>query len=124
MKNEFNGIEKRLDELSERLTRLEPLRQKSLHDILSDPYLIDIIERNLGIAVQCCIDICHRIISLEDAQKPQDYYESFIRLGEIGILPLEFAQKIAPLAGFRNILIHEYLEFDWEIIYKHLQKPG
>jgi hypothetical protein len=48
---------------------------------LSDPYLIDIIERNLEIAVQCCIDICHRIISLEDAQKPQDYYESFIRLG-------------------------------------------
>ncbi|WP_448337943.1 hypothetical protein [Chloroflexus aurantiacus] len=28
------------------------------------------MERNLEVAAQCCIDICHRIITLEGAQKP------------------------------------------------------
>ncbi|HPQ05458.1 MAG TPA: DUF86 domain-containing protein [Methanothermobacter sp.] len=27
-------------------------------------------------------------------------------LGEIGILPRDFADKFAPAAGFRNILVH------------------
>lgn len=33
-----------------------------------------------------------------------------------------FAQKFAPIAGFRNILIHEYLDIDWDEVYKNLQK--
>ena len=70
MTAEFNGIERRLDELNERLARLKPLRDKPRHEFDQDPYLRDIVERNLEIAAQCCIDINHRIISLEDARKP------------------------------------------------------
>ena len=70
MTAEFSGIERRLDELSERLARLKPLRDKPRHEFDQDPYLRDIVERNLEIAAQCCIDISHRIISLEDARKP------------------------------------------------------
>ena len=121
MKPEFSGIERRLDELNERLARLQPLREKSRAEFDQDPYLRDIVERNLEIAAQCCIDISHRIISLEEAKKPQDYYEAIIRMGELAVLPADFAQKLAPLAGFRNILIHEYLSVDWDEVYKHLQ---
>ena len=121
MTPEFSGIERRLDELNERLTRLQPLREKSRAEFDRDPYLRDIVERNLEIAAQCCIDISHRIISLEKAQKPQDYYEAIIRMGELGILPVDFAGKLAPIAGFRNILIHEYLSVDWNEVYNHLR---
>lgn len=37
MENEFSGIEKRLDELSERLARLEPLRDRHRSDFDADP---------------------------------------------------------------------------------------
>ena len=57
MQTEYNGIEKRLDELSERLARLEPLKSRSRIDFDQDAYLRDIAERNLEIAIQCCIDI-------------------------------------------------------------------
>jgi uncharacterized protein YutE (UPF0331/DUF86 family) len=63
-----------LDELHERLSRLEPLRDKSRSDFDKDPFLRDIVERNLEIAAQCCIDISNRIISSEKVKKPQDYY--------------------------------------------------
>ena len=33
-------------------------------------------------------------------------------LGKVGVLTPEFAERLAPLAGFRNILVHEYLVVD------------
>ena len=122
MTAEFRGIERRLDELSERLSRLEPLKSKARVEFEEDAYLRDIVERNLEIAAQSCIDICHRLIAVEKARKPADYYESFLILGELGVLPVEFAQRMAPLAGFRNVLVHEYLGVDWDIVYQHLQR--
>lgn len=117
---EFSGIERRLDELNERLARLEPFKKKQLLDFEEDAYLRDIVERNLEIAIQCCIDISHRIISIEKAQKPRDYYEAIIRMGELGVIPFEFARKLAPIAGLRNILVHEYLSVNWDEVHKQL----
>ena len=111
-----------MDELSERLARLRPLQNKRRTDFDEDPYLRDIVERNLEVAAQCCIDICHRIITLENALKPQDYYEAILRMGELGVLPSDFARQLAPIAGFRNILIHEYLIIDWDEVYASLQR--
>lgn len=73
-------------------------------------------------AIQCLIDVANRIISIEDAQRPKDYYEAFLILGNIQVFPSDFARKIAPIAGFRNILVHEYIGPDWDLVYDHLQK--
>jgi uncharacterized protein YutE (UPF0331/DUF86 family) len=111
-----------LDELNERLARLEALKGKSRAEFDADPYLRDIVERNLEVAAQCCLDICHRIISIEKAMKPADYHDAFLRMSELGVLPAKFARKLAPLAGFRNILVHEYLGIDWNEVYSNLKK--
>jgi uncharacterized protein YutE (UPF0331/DUF86 family) len=113
-----------LDELSERLARLQPLRGRARAEFDEEPYLRDIVERNLEVAAQCCIDISHRIISLEGAKKPVDYYDSILRMGELGVLPADFARHLAPLAGFRNILVHEYLAVDWDEVYRALHQLG
>jgi len=42
-------------------------------------------------------------------------------MGELGVLPPDFARSLAPIAGFRNILVHEYLGVDWDYVYDHLQ---
>ena len=122
MPSEFSGIERRLDELNERLARLQPLQSKPRAEFDADPYLRDIAERNLEVAAQCVLDICHRIIALENARKPTDYYETILIMSELNILPAVFARRLAPLAGFRNILIHEYLGIDWDQVYGNLQK--
>lgn len=113
-----------MDELSERLGRLEPFKEKSRAEFDEDPYLRDIVERNLEIAAQCCLDICHRIISLEKARKPADDYDALIRMSELGVLPAEFARHLAPIAGFRNILAHESLSLSWDHVYKNLKNAG
>ncbi len=79
-------------------------------------------ERNLEVAAQWCIDISNRIISIEQAERPRDYYEALVRIGEIGVLPMDFAQRFAHIAGFRNILVHDYLEIEWGEVYNNLQR--
>ncbi len=111
-----------MDELNERLARLRPLQGRPRADFAADPYLRDIVERNLEVAAQCCIDISHRILTLEQALKPRDYYEAILRLGELGVLPVDFARRLAPIAGFRNILVYEYLQVNWDEVFDHLQR--
>ena len=110
-----------MDRLRECLNKLEPFRDKPRDEFEKDPYLRDIVERNLEVAIQCCIDMTHRIISIEEAVKPTDYYEGFIILGQLKVLPIEFSKKIASMAGFRNILVHEYVGIDWDEVYRNLQ---
>ena len=45
------------------------------------------------------MDVANRIISIDRLEKPRDYYEAISRLGDAGILPMRFAQKLAPIAG-------------------------
>ena len=91
METEFSGIEQRLEKLKKCLVKLEPFKEKSKEEFLSDEYLQDIVERNLEVAIQSCIDIANRIISLDELEKPRDYYGAIIRLGEENILPYVFA---------------------------------
>ncbi len=45
-----------------------------------------------------------------------------MRMGEIGVLPPDFARRLAPIAGLRNILVHEYVSIDWDEVYESLDQ--
>jgi len=49
---------------------------------------------------------------------PDDYFQSFIRAGELGFLSPGLAEKLAPSAGPRNRLVHEYDQIAHSIILK------
>ncbi len=122
MTAEFAGIERRLDELSDRLVRLKPLIDRPRIEVHKDPYLRDGIERNLEVSARCCIDISHRIISIEGARKPIDDYDATLRMGGLGVLQADFARQLAPVAGFPNALVHECVAVDWGEVYKAVHR--
>ncbi|MDI6819927.1 MAG: DUF86 domain-containing protein [Candidatus Hodarchaeaceae archaeon] len=70
------------------------------------------IERNFQVAIEAALDTAEVIISEEGFEKPEDYRGAILELGRGGILPPEFAERFAPAAGFRNILVHGYAEVD------------
>lgn len=45
----------------------------------------------------------------------------FVALAEVGIIPSDFAQKLVGMAGFRNILVHMYLQVDLRMLYAFMQ---
>lgn len=78
------------------------------------------VERNFQLAIESAIDIGEIIISEEGFERPADYKSVFLVLGKHSILPKGFAEKFAPAAGFRNVLVHMYDEVDLEVLKEYL----
>ena len=47
-----------------------------------------------------------------DFNIPDDSYSTFIVLGENKVLSMDFAFKIAPSVGLRNLIVHKYGNVD------------
>lgn len=114
----WSGIERRLERLDDCTDKLEALSERPRADFDGDALLRDVAERNFEVAAQCVIDIAMRIISLEAAPRTSDGGEAIRRLAELDVLTPEFARGLAPLSGFRNILVHEYLDIDWDLVHR------
>ena len=68
--------------------------------VLAERYLERIIGR--------IIDINFHLITESGAAPPSDYHASFLELARLGVLDAAFARQLAPSAGLRNRLVHEY----------------
>ncbi len=73
-----------------------------------DLYRRKATERLLQELIEAAVDINLHLISQTGHSVPDDYYQSFVKLGDLKIISPELAQKLAPSAGLRNRLVHEY----------------
>lgn len=101
---------------------LESYRKHSLADLETDYTLQGAVLRYLQLAIECVLDIGEILISELKLPKPGELREVIEVLGKHKILPADFAERLAPIAGFRNILVHEYADVDLERVYKYLQE--
>lgn len=100
---------------------LKSYSEVSREELERDYLLRSAIERNFHLALESVLDVGEIIISMEEFRRPEDYREVIEILGEEGVLPREFAEKFAPAAGFRNILVHKYAEVDLDELHKRLR---
>lgn len=101
---------------------LKSRRNITKEKLRKDYTLRSAIERNFHMALESVFDIGEMIISIQELRKPEDYKDIIEILGEEGILPQRFAEKFAPAAGFRNILVHRYAEVKLNELYRHLME--
>ena len=47
---------------------------------------------------------------------PKDSKESFTILGREGVIPVEMANGLEAMVGFRNILVHQYKDIDLDLM--------
>jgi uncharacterized protein YutE (UPF0331/DUF86 family) len=107
----------RLRRLDECVGELRQLRPDSLQEYLASRRLRSNCERELQVAIQCALDIGNHIIAEESLSPPEDLTDICHILGASGVLPPPFAERILPMAGFRNILVHDYLRIDHARVY-------
>ena len=61
----------------------------------------------------------HLIAELQtEGGAPLTYKETFLKLGELKVLPKDLAEKIAKSAGFRNAIVHDYNNLDKQTVFK------
>jgi len=87
--------------------------------VLPDKYLS--IERLFQLIVDAMVDINQHLIGELKLAPPDDLQSTFYPLGEKGVLPSDFARKLAPIVGVRNRLVHQYEKIDKELFLKNLR---
>ena len=102
----------RLKALRAYLAELDHYAQYSLGELTADFVKYRAVERSLQLAAQAVVDIATHIISADYNARVEDYRQAIESLGREGVLPPASAERLAPIAGFRNILVHEYLVVD------------
>jgi len=99
--------------------------QKLPHnEFIQDPIHQGSTERFLQLAIESCLNIGNRMISLYQFAKPvsapETYSDIFKELGTLGVIDHDFMQRLMNVARFRNRLVHLYWGVDQEAVYKFL----
>jgi uncharacterized protein YutE (UPF0331/DUF86 family) len=114
------SIEARLSRLAELLDELEQIRADGRLAYLSDFRTRLATQHALQLAVQTCIDIGAHLIAELNLTLPSDYRGIFTALLPTG-LDAELGDRLGRAAGMRNILVHDYLDLDHEVILSALE---
>ncbi len=101
-------IRRKIAVIIENLKALEAVKDITIEEYRDDIYKRKATERLLQELIEAAIDINTHIIVQTGNRVPDDYFESFIKAGEYNIIPKYIAGKLAPSAGLRNRLVHEY----------------
>ena len=114
-------IRKRLNKLDEYLSILRGLQKYSLAEFLCDPEHYGSAERFLQLAVEAITDMGNHVIA-ELALGVVNWYSDIPAiLAEKGYIGADLKEKWIQVLGFRNILVHEYIDIDRQIVYEILQ---
>jgi uncharacterized protein YutE (UPF0331/DUF86 family) len=72
-------------------------------------------------AIEAAVDVAQHICAAEGWGPPQTNGEAMQILGVRGVLTGELAGRMRQAVGFRNVLVHEYVEVDDAVVLARLR---
>jgi uncharacterized protein YutE (UPF0331/DUF86 family) len=114
-------VRRHLLALDEALQLLRSHQARSVEELISDREERWIVERGLQLCAQNALDVATHLAASTGRDVP-DYATAIDRLAEMGILPYDFAARFRGVAGFRNIVIHGYLDIDVALLHRLLNE--
>ncbi len=112
-------VRRHLLALDQALQTLKNHQGRDVDALQSDREERWVVERGLQLCTQNVLDIATHLAASAGRDVP-DYATAIDQLAELGVLPGEFAARIRPVAGFRNVIVHGYLDVDLEIVHRLL----
>jgi uncharacterized protein YutE (UPF0331/DUF86 family) len=85
-----------------------------------DPIWLRGVKYTFVTAIEACVDIAQHICAAEGWGPPADNGDAMRLLGEHGVLTVQLATSVRQAVGFRNVLVHEYIEVDDAIVVDRL----
>ena len=121
---DIHFVRRKIKLIQEDLSELDRLAHYSFDEISRDHIKCLAVERLIEKIIMRAIDINqHMIAELgKGDERVRGYEDTFYILSQLGIYGEEFAKQIAPSAGLRNRLVHEYNNTRQDIIYKSVSE--
>lgn len=114
-------IRRRLQKVDEYLDILDGLRRYDLSEFLASPERYGSTERFLQLAVEALLDVGSQVIAELGLGTIETYGDVPRIFVEKGYVDSGLAERWTRMIGFRNILVHEYLDVDRGVVYDVLQ---
>ena len=116
-------VQARIAKIREYVALLRRIRRQADEQrFIKDPLIYGNAERYLQLAIQAVLDVSNHIVADMRLNVPADSKELFDLLARHHVLPLSLSKKLVSMAGFRNVLVHEYLEIDRGRVYRALRE--
>jgi len=85
-----------------------------------DPRNYGSAERFLHLAIECVFDTGTHIIAASGLPRPERFADILPTLSQAAVIRRETADELSNLAGFRNILVHDYMRLNRERVHEFL----
>lgn len=115
-------IRRRLNKLDEYLAILYALRRYSFEEFTAEPERYGSAERFLQLTIEALSDIGNHLVADLDLGTVDSYSDIPYLLCEADYIDVDRREQWVRMIGFRNILVHDYLDVDRKRVYDILQK--
>jgi len=89
-----------------------------------DPIWLRGVKYTFVTAIEACVDVAQHICAAEGWGPPADNGDAVRLLGEHGVCTPQLARSIRQSVGFRNVLVHDYIKVNDEIVVGRLKALG
>jgi uncharacterized protein YutE (UPF0331/DUF86 family) len=89
--------------------------KKSLRDMMA-------VERGLQLGAELIFDIGNHILSAQLGVHATDYRDIVRRMAQRKVISDSLGARLERLSGFRNVLVHGYMELDQDLVLDNLFK--
>jgi len=110
-------LTRKLSNLQQALDELTRYAPPTLAQYRTDTLRRRATERLLPVIIETAVDINMHLATVVLGRPSPDYYSSFGDAAAAGAVSHALAQSLAPSAGLRNRLVHEYNQIDDEIVF-------
>lgn len=107
----------RINKLNEYTDILKSAGKYSKETYVSDPFIYGAAERFLHLSIECILDIGNHVIADMRYRKPENNKDIFLVLYENKVIGEKLKNNLFNMAGFRNILVHDYMKLDKGLVY-------
>lgn len=115
-------IRAKLNEIDQYLAEIKPILELPEKEILGELRNLRTLERNFQLVVDAILSINSHLIAGLSLTPSEDYQGTFTILYENKVLPVEFCQRVAPVVGLRNQIVHGYEKIDRPKFIKDFKK--
>lgn len=117
----YETVLRHIDRLRLYVQRLYELQHRTREEVLTDWRVQFQVDRGLQLAVEVVISVAEQLVAILDRPVPDSSSEAIRELVRASVLTPELGKEMVRAVGFRNIIVHGYMDIEYHIVYDVIQ---